>query len=162
MALPPLPLPGDISAYLQGRVLSAEDIKPAPRLLNRLQGAGYAAEVLHILAPVVFAAALAGNSDKKRSKFAAWTPWLLGLAMECAARQLREHDNNGLRTTTLEHDEWSRRGWAMGWWTMRGAFYEHAMKGVVAGVRARVPSFVGSILEDYEYLWENYYFSTSP
>jgi peroxin-16 len=36
------------------------------------------------------------------------------------------------------------------------------MKGVVGGVRARLPNFVGGIVEDYEYLWENYYFSTSP
>ncbi|KAL2157926.1 hypothetical protein VTH06DRAFT_4981 [Thermothelomyces fergusii] len=38
MALPPLPAPGDTSGYLLSRVLTADDIKPAPKLLNRLRG----------------------------------------------------------------------------------------------------------------------------
>lgn len=156
MSLPPLPQPGDISSYLLSRVLTADDIKPATKLLNQLRGSAQVAEILHILAPLVFAITLARTREKRRSS---WTPWLAGLAMECAARQLRDHS---LRTTTLEREEWTRRGWSMGWWSMRGAFYEHVMKGVVGGVRARLPNFVGGIVEDYEYLWENYYFSTSP
>ncbi|KAL1892315.1 hypothetical protein Sste5346_007053 [Sporothrix stenoceras] len=156
MSMPPLPQPGDISSYLLSRVLTADDIKPATKLLNQLHGSAQVAEILHILTPLVYAIALARSREKGRTS---WAPWLAGLAMECAARQLRDHS---LRTTSLEREEWSRRGWAMGWWTMRGAFYEHVMKGVVGGVRSRVPSFVGGIIEDYEYLWENYYFSTSP
>lgn len=153
MSLPSLPDPGDISTYLLGRVLTADDIKPATRLLNQLQGGACAAEVLHILAPVVYAVALARARNKR-----SWTPWLVGLSVELAARQLRDH---GVGATALEKDEWSKRGWSMGWWTMRGAFYENVMKGVVGGVRRRMPSLVAGILEDYEYLWENYYFSTS-
>ncbi|KAL2015541.1 hypothetical protein VTK56DRAFT_5252 [Thermocarpiscus australiensis] len=172
MSLPPLPLPGDTSSYLASRVLTADDIKPAPKLLNRLRGAGpQAAEVLHILAPLVFAAATtlaargckAGgekeDNNKKRRRRAAWTPWLLAVGAELAARRLRDR---GLRTTALEREEWSRRGWALCWWAMRGAFYEAVTKGVVEGVRRRMPGLVAGILEDYEYLWENYYFSTSP
>jgi len=34
-------------------------------------------------------------------------------------------------------------------------------KGWVEGFRSRMPSLIAGILEDYEYLWENYYFSTS-
>ncbi|EPE06954.1 peroxisomal membrane protein pex16 [Ophiostoma piceae UAMH 11346] len=156
MSLPPLPQPGDISSYLLSRVLTADDIKPATKLLNQLRGSAQVAEILHILTPLVFAIALARTREKRRTS---WTPWLAGLAMECAARQLRDHS---LRTTTLEREEWTRRGWSMGWWSMRGAFYEHLTKGVVGGVRARLPNFIGGIVEDYEYLWENYYFSTSP
>lgn len=153
MSLPSLPDPSDISSYLLGRVLTADDIKPANKLLNRLQGASQAAEVLHILAPLVYAVALARSKNKK-----SWTPWMVGLAVEYAARQLRDMS---LRTTALERDEWQKRGWGMGWWTMRGAFYENVTKGVVGGVTRRMPGFVAGILEDYEYLWENYYFSTS-
>lgn len=155
MALPSLPAPGDTSGYLLGRVLTADDIKPAANLVNRLQGPAHAAEILHILAPLVFAVALAHSRDRRR----AWTPWLLGVGVELAARQLRDR---GLRTTPLEREEWARRGWAMGWWAMRGAFYENVTKGMVEGVRRRMPGLLSGILEDYEYLWENYYFSTSP
>jgi peroxin-16 len=154
MTLPSLPAPGDTSGYLLSRVLTADDIKPAPKLLNRLQGQAQAAEILHILAPLIFAVALARSKNRRK----AWTPWLLGVGAELAARHLRDR---GLRTTPLEREEWSRRGWAMGWWAMRGAFYENVTKGVVEGVRRRMPGLLAGILEDYEYLWENYHFSTS-
>ena len=153
MSLPSLPDSGDISSYLLGRVLTADDIKPASKLLNQLQGSGQAAEILHILSPLVYATALARSKDRK-----SWTPWVVGLAVEYAARQLRDRS---LRTTALEREEWNKRGWAMGWWMMRGAAYENVTKGMVRGVTKRMPSFIGGILEDYEYLWENYYFSTS-
>ncbi|AEO61125.1 hypothetical protein MYCTH_2096690 [Thermothelomyces thermophilus ATCC 42464] len=167
MSLPALPAPGDTSGYLLSRVLTADDIKPAPKLLNRLQGRAQAAEVLHILAPLIFAVALAltrtrsgesASGGPSRDRRRAWVPWLLGVGAELAARQLRDRS---LRTTPLERDEWSRRAWAMGWWAMRGAFYEHVTKGLVEGVRRRMPGLLAGILEDYEYLWENYHFSTS-
>ncbi|KAB5559908.1 peroxisome membrane protein [Coniochaeta sp. 2T2.1] len=165
MTMPSLPDSGDISSYLLSRVLTADDVKPATKLLSQLRGpAAHAAEVLHILAPLIYAVALAttalryqdksGNGKRKHS----WYPWLIGVGVELAARQLRDPS---LRTTPLEREEWNRRGWAMGWWAMRGAAYEGVMKGMIEGVRRRVPNIVGGILEDYEYLWENYYFSTS-
>jgi peroxin-16 len=152
-SLPSLPDSGDISSYLLGRVLTADDIKPATKLLNQLQGSSQAAEVLHILAPLLYAAAMARSKNNK-----SWAVWTFGLSVEYAARQLRDRS---LRTTALERDEWNKRGWAMGWWVMRGAFYENVTKGVVRGVSKRMPGFISGILEDYEYLWENYYFSTS-
>ncbi|TQS31848.1 hypothetical protein Golomagni_07859, partial [Golovinomyces magnicellulatus] len=95
MSMPSLPESGDISSYLLGRVLTADDIKPATKLLNKLQGGNQAAEILHILAPLAYAIALA-RSENKRS----WKPWLVGLAVEYAARQLR--DGSSLRATALE------------------------------------------------------------
>ncbi len=77
MSLPALPQPGDTSAYLLSRVLTADDIKPAARLLNRLRGAAQVAEVLHILAPHVYAVALARSSSKSSGKKSPWTPWLI-------------------------------------------------------------------------------------
>lgn len=153
MSLPSLPEASDISSYLLGRVLTADDIKPADKLLNQLQGSSQAAEMLHILAPLVYAIALARSKNKK-----SWMPWMMGLGVEYAARQLRDRS---LRTTTLERDEWNKRAWGMAWWTMRGACYENLTKAVIGGFRARMPGFLAGILEDYEYLWENYYFSTS-
>ncbi|KAJ1324263.1 Peroxisomal membrane protein (Pex16) [Microdochium nivale] len=152
-SLPSLPNPSDIGTYLQARVLRADDIKPAAKLLNSLSASGQAAESLHILAPLIYAIALSRSRDKK-----SWTPWIIGLTVEYAARQLR--DTRSLRTTTLEQEEWGKRYWGSAWWLMRGAFYQNVTKGLVTGVRSRMPSFVGTIVEDYEYLWENYYFST--
>ncbi|KAJ3577624.1 hypothetical protein NPX13_g2949 [Xylaria arbuscula] len=152
-SLPSLPNPADVGSYLQSRVLTADDIRPAAKLLNTLSRSGKAAEVLHILSPLVYAVAMSQSKDKK-----SWAPWVIGLSIEYTARQLRDR---GLRSTSLEQEEWGKRYWAAGWWTMRGAFYENVTKGLITGVRRRMPSLVSGILEDYEYLWENYYFSTS-
>ena len=168
MSLPSLPAAGDISSYLSSRVLTADDIKPATRLLNQLRGpSAVAAEVLHILTPLLYALALArataASRDARRTgktPGSAWYPWLLGVGLELAARQLREQQ--GLRTTALEREEWERRGRAMVWWVMRGPAYDGLVKGFVNGVKRRIPGLVGGILEDYQYLWENYYFSTGP
>lgn len=158
-SLPSLPNPGDISGYLLSRVLTADDIKPAFKLLNRLRGSSQAAEVLHILTPLLYAMALARSRTRNpTSTSSSWTPWLLGVATELAARQLRDRS---LRATALEREEWNKRGWAMGWWSMRGAFYENVTKGVVSRVSGKMPGFVSGILDDYEYLWDNYYFATS-
>ncbi|KAI1641539.1 peroxisome membrane protein [Biscogniauxia mediterranea] len=152
-SLPSLPSPRDVGSYLQSRVLTADDIKPAAKLLNTLSGSGQAAEILHILAPLIYAVALSRSKDKK-----SWAPWLIGITIDYTARQLRDRS---LRSTALEQEEWGKRYWAAGWWMMRGAFYENFTKGFVHGVQRRMPSLVSGILEDYEYLWENYYFSTS-
>lgn len=170
LSLPSLPASADISSYLLTRVLTADDIKPATKLLHSLSGSGsaHAAEILHILAPLLYAIALSRNSQDQKPR-SSWTPWLVGLSVQLAARQLAKRSFEegsrrgglGLGRTALEREEWSRRGRQMWWWLMRGAAYENVVKGMVGGVRRRVPGFVGTILEDYEYLWENYYFSTS-
>jgi peroxin-16 len=153
LSLPTLPNPGDISSYLLSKVLTADDIKAPNTLLNKVNGSAQVAEWLHILQPVVYALAMARSKDKKN-----WQPWLLGLSIEYAARQLRQ---DGLRTTTLEREQWGKRGWAMGWWAMRGAFYENVTKGFLHSTSERLPSLISGVLDDYLYLWDGYYFSTS-
>ncbi|CZT07791.1 related to peroxisomal membrane protein peroxin 16 [Rhynchosporium agropyri] len=152
LSLPSLPNPGDISSYLLSKVLTADDIKAPNALLNKTVGSAQLAELLHILQPVVYAVAMSRTKDKKN-----WQPWLLGLSLEYAARQLRK---DGLRTTALEREQWGKRGWAMGWWAMRGAFYENVTKGFLHGASAKLPSLVSGVLDDYLYLWDGYYFST--
>jgi len=153
LSLPTLPNPSDISSYLLSKVLTADDIKAPTALLNKVSGSAQLAEWLHILAPVVYAIAMARNKDKK-----SWQPWLLGLSIEYAARQLRK---DGLRTTALEREEWTKRGWAMAWWTMRGAFYENVTKGFLHSTSEKLPGLLSGILDDYLYLWDGYYFSAS-
>ncbi|KAG0645081.1 Peroxin-16 [Hyphodiscus hymeniophilus] len=153
LRLPTLPNPGDISNYLLSKVLTADDIKAPNTLLNQVNGSAQVAEWLHILQPVVYALAMARSRDKKN-----WQPWLLALSIEYAARQLRK---DGLRTTALEREQWGKRGWAMGWWAMRGAFYENVTKGFLHSTSERLPSMISGVLDDYLYLWDGYYFSTS-
>ncbi|KAH8648345.1 peroxisome membrane protein [Tricladium varicosporioides] len=153
LSLPTLPNPSDISAYLLSKVLTADDIKSPSTLLNRVSGPAQVAEILHILQPVLYAVAMSRSKNQKN-----WQPWLLGLSIEYAARQLRK---DGLRTTALEREQWGKRGWSMGWWMMRGAFYENVTKGFLHRTSERLPGLISGVLDDYLYLWDGYYFSTS-
>lgn len=159
LTLPSLPSPSEISSFLMAKVLTADDIKPASSLLPKLQSSpAQIAEVLHICRPVIYAVAMARTKNKK-----SWKPWMIGLAVELAARQIRsERGRFGERESAMAKEEWNRRGWAMGWWTLRGAFYENVTKGWVDGlVNAKyMPGLVGGILEDYAFLWEEYHFSS--
>jgi peroxin-16 len=127
LTLPGLPDPSDISNYLLSRVVKGDDIKPPKMLLHRVSGLGEVAEVMHILRPVIYAFALQHWSNDKKS----WRPWLIGLCIEYSSRQLAKRDfqervAGGLRGLTgLEREELRKRGWSMGWWAMRGAFYEN-------------------------------------
>ena len=130
LSLPSLPDVSDVSNYLISKVLTADDIKPPKTLLHRVSGMGQLAEVLYILRPLIYALALQRWRGKKKS----WTPWLVGFGLEYGCRQLakkdfRERVAGGLRGLTgLEREELRKRGWGMGWWLMRGAFYENITK----------------------------------
>ncbi|KAL4761411.1 peroxisomal membrane protein PEX16 [Aspergillus foveolatus] len=168
LSLPSLPDVNDVSNYLISKVLTADDIKPPKALLHRVTGQGQLAEVLHIIRPVIYALALQKWGGDKRS----WRPWLIGFGMEYGSRQLakadfRERVAGGLRGLTgLEREELKKRGWSMGWWLMRGAFYENITKSTLRGLTDKMRGkplldLVGSIIEDYEYLWDNFYFPTA-
>ncbi|KAK0308137.1 hypothetical protein LTR82_015711 [Friedmanniomyces endolithicus] len=173
LTLPPLPSSQDISSYLLSKVLTADDIKPPKALLHRVSGIGEAAEVMYILRPVNYAAAMAYWCQREGSRGKAdWRPWLLGLSIEFGARQLAQRDLETRRPggarglTQLEREEMKKRGWALGWWTMRGAFYENVTRGVIQGVARRLKNkplldMVGNIIEDYDFLWDEYYFPTA-
>lgn len=130
LSLPNLPEATDISNFLISKVLTADDVKAPRTLLHRISGMGQVAEVMYILRPLIYALALQRWSGNKKS----WTPWLIGFGMEYGSRQLAKKDfrnrvAGGLRGLTgLERDELKKRGWSMGWWTMRGAFYENITK----------------------------------
>ena len=153
LSLPPLPNPRDISSYLLSKVLTADDIKAPIALLNKVNGSAQLAEWLHILQPLIYAVAMSRSRNKRD-----WQPWVLGLTVEFAARQLRK---DGIRTTALEKEEWNRRGWSMMYWAMRGPAYTEVARKAITGVSSRMPSLISGIMDDYLYLWDNYYFSTS-
>jgi peroxin-16 len=129
--LPSLPDSSEITDYLLKKVLTADDIKAPKQLLHRVTtGRGQVAEIMWILRPVVYALLMQRLQGDKKS----WRPWLIGVSLEFAARQLAKKDitervAGGFRGLTgLEREELKRRGWSMGWWAMRGAFYEHITK----------------------------------
>lgn len=130
LSLPQLPDSSDISSYLLSKVLTADDIKPPKQLLHPVTGKGEVAEWLYILRPVIYSVALSRWGHDKSN----WKPWLIGISLEYGARQLAKRDvqerfTGGLRgLTKLERDELKKRGWALGWWFMRGAFYENVTK----------------------------------
>ncbi|KAJ4310862.1 hypothetical protein N0V94_008238 [Neodidymelliopsis sp. IMI 364377] len=168
LSMPSLPDSSDISSYLLSKVLTADDIKPPKALLHRVSGKGELAEALYILRPVAYALAMQHFSGDRRS----WRPWLIGVSIEYGARQLAKKDfqerlAGGLRGLTgLEREELKKRAWALGWWTMRGAFYENITKSWIHTITSRLKSkplldIAGGVIEDYEFLWDQYYFSTT-
>lgn len=131
LSLPTLPDTTEITEYLLKKVLTADDIKAPKQLLHRVTTAqGQTAEAMWILRPIVYALAMQRWQTGKRS----WQPWLLGISLEVAARQLAKRDlaervAGGLRGLTgLEREELKKRDWSMAWWAMRGAFYESITK----------------------------------
>ncbi|KAL1306541.1 hypothetical protein AAFC00_005231 [Neodothiora populina] len=169
LTLPTLPSSSDISSYLLSKVLTADDVKPPKALMHRVSGMGELAEVLYILRPLIYAAAMQYWASKNRKS---WQPWVLGVAVEYGARQLAKRDlqerrAGGMRgLTALEKEELKKRGWEMGWWMMRGAFYETFTKALIHSLSAKLRKkplldMVGGIIEDYEFLWDQYYFPTA-
>lgn len=163
--LPPLPPNNSIPAFLSTRVLSANDIKPAPSLIRRLTTPqAQFAEYLYILRPVIYVLAMQRFQNNKRD----WRPWMLGLAIEVGTRALqkRELQRQPWAMTGLEREEMAKRRWGLGWWVMRGVFYEDVTRGWISSFTDRMKGkplldMVGTIVEDYEYLWDEYHFATT-
>ena len=175
-SLPLMPSPDAISSYLLEHVITPDDIKPVQQLVHQLTSfRGQAAEILHILRPLIYALLMQrvarryGYEGDKWKRV--WTPWLAGLAIEYFAKQLAKSDVSskfpGSKTSSaLETEEATKRNWNLSWWGMRGAFYENVTKNAIGAVANTlkgkpVLDLVGGVIEDYEHLWGNYYFSTS-
>ncbi|MCJ1352629.1 MAG: Peroxisomal membrane protein pex16 [Icmadophila ericetorum] len=170
LSLPTLPSTEDVTSYLLSKVLTADDIKPPTALLHRITSLqGQFAESLYILRPVLYALAM---QRWARGNKRDWRPWMIGVLVEISARELAKKDlaervAGGLRGLTgLEREEFKRRGWGLGWWVMRGAFYENVTKSWIHGLTGSLRGkplldMLGGVIEDYDYLWDEYYFSTA-
>lgn len=176
--LPALPTPENVSAYLLHHVLTADDVKPAKQLLHQLTTlGGQVAEIMYIVRPLIYALLMQrvarsyGYEGTKWKRH--WSPWLAGVSIDFLARQLAKRDlasrvpggaRNGL--SALERDELKKRGRNLAWWGMRGAFYENITKKWIHGAANVLKGkplldLAGGVIEDYEFLWASYYFSTS-
>ena len=175
MRLPPLPSSGGsrggegIADFLEKRVIGADEIKSANRLVRQIVSVqGQVAELMWALRPILYALALQRCRANKRD----WRPWLFGLAVELTARQLAKKDIKegavgGFRGLSgVEREELKRRGWGLAWWGMRGAFYENITRAWIHGFAGKLKGkplldMVGVIVEDFDYLWDEYYFPTA-
>ncbi|KAI9894807.1 MAG: Peroxisomal membrane protein pex16 [Vezdaea aestivalis] len=163
LVLAALPNSGSLHAYLMSRVLTADDVRPAPALLGRLANSSQmVAEVLFIIRPLLYALALQRWQRNKKS----WMPWIIGLGVEYAARELQKSGNGGARLGGLEREEQKARGGMLGWWMLRSGFYEGITKPWVKSVTGKMKGkfgldLIGGVIDDYEWLWSEYYFSTT-
>ena len=182
----PLSSTSSISDYLSSRAITSDELKPPYRLVHQLRTTkANLAELFYILRPVIYALALQraatatmsspappGGASNKRDWKHAWTPWLLGIGMEIVSRQLARQDMQDTMVggwkslSVVEREEASRRSWSIGWWVLRGGFYENVTRGIVEGVAAKLRgkpllNMVGDVVEDYGWLWDEYYFSTA-
>ena len=183
LSLPSLPETSDVTEFLLKKVLTADDIKAPALLLHRLATSrAQVTELMWVLRPVVYAVLMArwqssleqngGRGRGRGNSWGAWTPWLVGVGMEVVARQVAKRDlaervGGGMRGLTgLEREELSSRGWGMGWWGLRGAFYENVTRPWIQSAAGKLKGkmlldMVGTVVEDYDYLWDEYYFSTA-
>lgn len=157
----------DVTNYLMKKVLYVEDLRPAANLVHSVSGLGKFAEVMYTVRPVIYAFLLSRSKDKRN-----WTPWLVGITIEYVARELAKRDFDkkvpgGLRALTkLEKEEMNRRAWSMGWWAIRGAFYQNVTKpklDVFINGLEKVPllGLAGTLARDYEYWYESYFTTAS-
>lgn len=157
-----------VTNYLLKKVLYVEDLRSPKALLHTISGRGKVAEVLFILRPLIYATMLSRSKDKRN-----WRPWLVGIAIDYAARELTKQDFDakvpgGLRSglTKLEKEEMKRRNRSLGWWLLRGAFYENVTKPRIDGMIKKVEKvpllgLLGNLARDYEYWYESYFTTAS-
>ncbi|MCJ1469675.1 Peroxisomal membrane protein pex16 [Pseudocyphellaria aurata] len=159
MRLPALPPPSgaSITNFLSHRVISADEIKSAHRLMRRLTSLqGQIAEAMWIVRPLVYALAMQRLRGNKRD----WRPWVLGLTVELAARGLGTFllglsallqgkviwGNARVLPTFADRVQKPRR-WIQG--------FAERLKG------KPLLDMLSAVVEDYDFLWDEYYFSTA-
>lgn len=164
-----LPIGNNIDAFLNEKVLTAEDVKSPIELLHKLESMrGNIAEVAYILRPLIYAALAYSYRKRPRN----WTPWIVGIGIEYwskreLAKSYKEDLAGGFRgLTKLEVDELQKRGMALWWWSLRGSMYQNVTGPLIRTVLDRtswIPGIglFGGVLEDYLYLVDNYHFSCS-
>lgn len=157
-----------VTDYLLKKVLYVEDLRSPKALLHTISGRGKLAEILFILRPLIYATMLSRTKDKRN-----WRPWLVGIAVDYAARELTKQDFDakvpgGLRSglTKLEREEMKRRSWSLSWWLLRGAFYENITKPKIDSLIKKVEKvpvigLLSGVARDYEYWYESYFTTAS-
>ncbi|KAJ2745266.1 hypothetical protein GGI20_002289 [Coemansia sp. BCRC 34301] len=153
-----------LSGYVTSEAREAERVAPAQSLVRRYGPLGLGGELLFILRPLIYVIGIRkmGKSD--------WRPWALSLLIELASRQMIRTDLHADKSTpaerTVERDELSRRKWLFLYYLLRSPFFDRFTESRLTHIaewcnNKPLLSLLGSLIQDYQPLWQNYYFYTS-
>ncbi|KAI9474504.1 hypothetical protein LPJ78_001181 [Coemansia sp. RSA 989] len=153
----------DLGSFITSEVRDAEAIAPAQSLIRPFRALGLAGELLFILRPIIYVLGIRklGKRD--------WRPWALSLLIELVSRQMVRTDLHAGKDTeehTLEREELSRRKWLFLYYLLRSPFYDQFTESRLSGIaewcnRKPLLSLLGSLIQDYQPLWQQYYFYTA-
>ncbi|KAJ2498285.1 hypothetical protein GGH96_004434 [Coemansia sp. RSA 1972] len=148
----------DLGAFVANSPRDAERVAPASSLMHRLSALGLTGELLFILRPLIYVLSMRKLGANN------WRAWALSLLIELTSRQMLRSDLHVPRT--LERDEMARRKWLFVYYLVRMPFFEHFTEkrlSRVAGWCSNKPviSLLGSLIQDYQPLWKQYYFYTA-
>lgn len=141
-------------------------LKPPIQLVRKLNKELALSEAIVILRPLIYAILLYRS---RNSRHRSWTPWIVGVALELTARKLTQITLKKMprnRVSALEKDIYKARDSSLGWWLMRGKLYDEYTRDFLMGIVSRltnVPilSLGGRLLEDFLYLFDEYYFASA-
>ncbi|KAJ2852255.1 hypothetical protein IWW36_000397 [Coemansia brasiliensis] len=153
----------DLGSFITSEVRDAESIAPAQSLIRPFRALGLAGELLFILRPIIYVLGIRklGKRD--------WRPWALSLLIELVSRQMVRTDLHAGKDTeehTLEREELSRRKWLFLYYLLRSPFYDRFTESRLSGIaewcnNKPLLSLLGSLIQDYQPLWQQYYFYTA-
>ncbi|KAJ1819176.1 hypothetical protein LPJ56_001643 [Coemansia sp. RSA 2599] len=155
-----------LGGFVMGEARSPEAVAPATALIRRYRPLGLAGELLFILRPLIYVLGI--RKMGKRD----WRPWALSLLIELVSRQMIRTDLHSDRREstsakhTVESDELSRRKWLLLYYILRSPFFDRFTESRLTRIaewcnNKPLLSLLGSLIQDYQPLWENYYFYTA-
>ncbi|KAJ1892295.1 hypothetical protein LPJ66_006430 [Kickxella alabastrina] len=142
-------------------VRHAENVAPMGALVKPYGACGMAGELLFILRPLLYVLAM------RRLGARSWRPWAGSLAAELVSRWLVARDlGASAGERSVEHDEVSRRKRLLLYYLLRSPFFDRFTRGRLERVASwcsskPLLSLVGSLIQDYQPLWRQYYFYTA-
>ncbi|KAJ2081778.1 hypothetical protein H4R24_002104 [Coemansia sp. RSA 988] len=154
----------NLSGYITGETRDPEGVAPAQSLVRRYGALGLAGELLFILRPLIYVIGIRkmGRGD--------WRPWALSLLIELASRQMVRTDlhagKKGQPEHTIEREELSRRKWLFLYYLLRSPFFDRFTESRLTRAanwcgNKPLISLLGSLIQDYQPLWQQYYFYTA-
>ncbi|KAJ1937361.1 hypothetical protein FBU59_004773, partial [Linderina macrospora] len=152
----------DLGGFVTAEAREPEKVAPALSLIRKYGPMGLAGELLFILRPIIYVLSLRKMGGRD------WRPWALSLVIELASRQLIRTDLRPASATerTVEKDELSRRKWLFLYYLLRSPFFNRFTESRLTGVaewcnNKPLLSLLGALIQDYQPLWQNYYFYTA-